>query len=248
MSVLSQPELHGRPTHTFMIPTLGMRMRQGDSKFEASLDSARKPALAFVSGQTLLSKNWIEPERSAVCTAPGRADPDPCERSRQVTAARPRGGASLSGPAPRPRARGRASGHVTAAQVSSASGSGFGVAAGSRFHSLGCAGDYGVLLRPSHHRTRGCWRPRPRIRLCLQNQEEAFRAAESEGVPGRRPAGGRVPVGRRPLGKNRPGTPAPAPRPGSPGSGVQSSSRCHLSPAPVPSAPFPGVPQAVFWL
>jgi hypothetical protein len=115
---------------------------------------------------------------------------------------------------------------MTAAQVSTASGSGFGVAASSRFHSLGCAGDYGVLLRPSRHRTRGSWRPRPGIRLRLQNQEEAFRTAESEGVPGRGPAGGRVPVGRRSLGKNRrdPGS-CPLAR------GSSGSSRCRLSPA-----------------
>lgn len=44
------------------------------------------------------------------------------------------------------------------------------------------------------------------FRLRLQNQE-AFRAAEGEGVPGGRSAGGRVPVGRSPLGETLP--PAP---------------------------------------
>lgn len=172
--------------------------RQGD----------RSQSLGGIRLWTELTRNWTEPETAdsaalqSANPASLRAQPAPGDR-RAAEGAEP---AWLA--PPRPRAGGgRASGHVTAAQVSTASGSGFGVAAGSRFHSLGCAGDYGVLLRPCRHRTRGSWRPRPGIRLRLQNQEEAFRAAESEGVPGRRPAGGRVPVGRRPLGKNRPGPP-----------------------------------------
>lgn len=191
-------------------------------------------------------RSRTEPEREE---APPRAAPapHPGEHSpRQVTA--PPRPAQLR-PAQRSAAHapagGRASGHVTAAQVSTASGSGFGVAAGSRFHSLQCAGDYGVLLGPCRHRTRGSWRPRPGFRLRLQNQEEAFRATESEGVPGRRPAGGRVSVGRRPLGKSGPQTcRSPC---GSPGSGVQSPSRCHLfsCPAWFP-APHSGCPSG--WL